>query len=689
MTHHPPEIDPTRYAPAITRAVTLGVSLFRVEIPLRGAEWADKYFYLSPESSGTEGRWKSYPYQVGPLNWMTSDDIEEVNGQKSRRVGYTKMLIAAIACLIHQKRRNVVTWQPTDGDAADFVRDEVDTLLRDVPTLGGLLRCDPESKSKFNTIEKKVFQGATWDIKGGKSARNFRRMSKDVASYDELAAFDPDIEGEGSALELGDGRLDQAPFPKSIRGSTSKIKGLCQIEAAVEASDMIFYRFMRCPHCGTLQRLEFANLKWDEGHPETAYFACVAGGCTLLYRDYPGMDEAGRWQTIDGNYYDDATDRFFDADDQPIDKPRRIGWKIWAAYSYLRPWSWLADRWIQANKEAKTGKITALKAVVNTLLGETWEERGESIEAHGLAGRGEDYLADGTIPVGVLAITAGVDVQGGLNARLECEIVGHGLDGETWSLGYEVIQGSAEWPETWDGLDAALERRFTRADGVKMRVDAAFVDSGFLAHHVYRYTAKRRKRNIYATKGVNTGTLCNKGTWQGDEKKGSRAILRTVNVDDAKTIIFNRLRIEKTGPGYCHFPDHYPAEHYEKLTNEQKIEVRNKRGQLTGYKWEKKGPNEPLDCRAYAIGAFEFLALNLGRRKLRLERLAGSARVAALVDGLRMITEVVTGKLDDEPDPVGEVTREMMQARAAVVRPSPKKKAKKRSGGGFVNRWKL
>jgi phage terminase large subunit GpA-like protein len=71
------------------------VAPLRGRVPMSGAQWADKYFYLSPESSGTEGRWRCYPYQEGWLNWMTSDDIEEVNFQKSRRVGYTKCLMAA------------------------------------------------------------------------------------------------------------------------------------------------------------------------------------------------------------------------------------------------------------------------------------------------------------------------------------------------------------------------------------------------------------------------------------------------------------------------------------------------------------------------------------------------------------------------------------------------------------------
>jgi len=583
-----------------------------------GSEWADTYFYLSPESSGTEGKWKCYPYQIAILNWMTSDDIEEVNWQKSRRVGYTKCLLAAVGCHIEQKNRNVAIWQPTDGDAKDFVTDEVETMLRDVPVVGGKLKCEVGAKSKFNTVDKKVFNGATLDIKGGKSARNYRRMTKDVAIYDETDGFDRDIDGEGSCFELGDGRLDQAPFPKSIRGSTPKTKGASLIESAVENSDMIMYRFVPCPHCGTLQRLEFSGMKWDDDNPDTVRYICKKG-CEIFYRDYPAMDANGRWQTIDGYYYSDHDDRFYNSDDNQISKPRRIGARIWAGYSYLRPWSYVVDRWIVASREAKSGNIIILKSVINTLLGETFQEAGETVNHTAIGQRGEDYLVGGTIPNEVLCITVGCDVQGGANARIELEFVGWGLEGETWSLDYVVIPGDAERPEVWDHVDDELLRRFVREDGVDLGVSCAFIDSGYLANEVYKFTGPRRRRNIYATKGVNTGMLCNKGTWQGDKKKGARAILRTVNVDDAKTIIFNRLRIEEPGPGYCHFPGHYTDRHFKQLTNEEKREKR-KSGVLVGYEWIPKGPNEQLDCRCYATGAFEFLNPNLGKIKLRLER---------------------------------------------------------------------
>ena len=605
----------------IQRAVHLGVNPFRVEIPLIGSEWADTYFYLSPESSGTEGKWKSYPYQIGPINWMTSDDIEEFNWQKSRRVGYTKCLMAAVGCQIEQKKRNVAIWQPTDGDAKDFATDEIEPMLRDVPVIGDKLKCRVGAKSKYNTIEKKVFNGATLDIKGGKSARNYRRMTKDVAVYDETDGFDRDIDGEGSCFELGDGRLDQAPFPKSIRGSTPKTKGASLIESAVDGSEMVFYRFVQCPDCGELQRLEFSRMKWENNDPDTVWYECLTG-CRLFYRNYAEMDANGRWQTLDGNYYIDKEDRFYNAEDESIHKPRRIGARIWAAYSYLRPWSYIVDRWIVANKEKKTGSIITLKAVINTLLGETFEEKGETVSHSVLSERGEPYLAEGFIPNEVLVITVGADVQGGANPRIEMEFVGHGLEAETWSLDYIVIPGDAERPEVWDHVDDELSRKFMRDDGAGLGVSAAFIDSGYLSTEVYRFTGPRRRRNIYATKGVNKGTLCNKGTWQGDKKSG-RAILRTVNVDDAKTIIFNRLKIDVPGPGFCHFPDHYSEKHYEQLTNEEKKEVR-KKGVLTGYEWVKKGPNEQLDCRAYALGAFSYLNPNLGKTKLRLERMAAA-----------------------------------------------------------------
>lgn len=616
----------------INEAYSRAVEQYRVTVPLIGSEWADNNFYLSPESSGTEGKWKTYPYQIAILNWMTSDDIEEINWMKSRRVGFTKCLLAAAGCLIEQKNRNIAIWQPTDGDAHDFVTDEVDTMLRDVPLLGEKLRCEVGAKSKYNTLEKKVFHGATLDIKGGKSARNYRRMTKDVAIYDETDGFDVDIDGEGSCFELGDGRLDQAPFPKSIRGSTPKIKGLSLIESAVEKSEKVFYRYVKCPHCGVLQRLEFSQLKWENNDPSTTCYVCKHNGCVIFYKDYAGMDESGRWQTIDGEYYSDSDDCFYGPDNIRIEKPRRIGAKIWAGYSYLRPWSYVVDKWIAASREARNGNVTSLKAVINTLLGETWEEHGESVDFSAVNEKQEDYHFSTGIPNGVLLITAGIDCQGGANARVEIEVLGHGFDFETWSIDYVVIQGNIEEQSVQDHIDDVFERRFTRMDGVELGIAGGFIDSGYNTTEVYKFTSTRRNRKIYATKGVNTGTACNKGSWQGDVKSRSRTILHTCNVDEIKDTLFRRLKFEeKTGPGVCHFPNHYGEKYFQQLTNEEKKE-KKKSGRVVGYEWKIKKEhvgNEPLDCRSYNMACLEKLNPNMPARKIYLDSLASAVKEKA------------------------------------------------------------
>jgi len=646
----------------IIETIKEGLRVFEVPEPLMGWEWADKYFYLSPESSGIEGRWVTLPYQKALINWFTDDDIEEVNLQKSARVGYTKCLLIALGYLIEQKRRNIALWQPTDGDAQDFVADEVDTMLRDVPVVGARLKCEVGAKSKYNTITKKSFHGATLDIKGGKSGRNYRRMTKDAVFYDEADGFDTDVDGEGSPFELGDVRIQTSSFPKSVRGSTPKIKGVSVIAAAVEAVGRTFYRYVPCLDCGAFHRLEFVNLRWDEGRPETAVFICPACGVAMDYSRFPEMDAGGRWQTIEGDYYQEDTDTFHGPDGALQERPKRIAAHVWAAYSYFTPWADTARKWVEAVRESELGNNRKLKTVINTRLGEPFEEKGESVDSAGFQERAEAYSCETGIPEGVLVVTFGADVQGGKNPRIELEFVGHGLEGETWSLDYVTIPGDPEQPDVWAHLDDQTKRLFTRRDGVALKVAGGFVDSGYLATEVYKFTRRRRGRNIYATKGVLTGTICNKGTWQGEKKH--RAILHTVNVDEGKTMVFHRLqKITQHGPGYCHFPEHYPEEYYTKLTNEEKREKR-RAGRLLGFEWVKLGPNEPLDCRVYAHGALARINPNLPALRARYLRQA-----ARLAEQVEEGAQVVPEPAEDEP------------------KRGRKGRKRRTKGGGFVGGW--
>jgi phage terminase large subunit GpA-like protein len=288
--------------------------------------------------------------------------------------------------------------------------------------------------------------------------------------------------------------------------------------------------------------------------------------------------------------------------------PKSIGFKIWTAYSYLKSWQFFCDKWNNAKSHAKTGDVTLLKSVVNTLLGETWEEECDKQDTLAVMSLRSNYNCVKGIPDSVKFITAGIDIQGGKNARLEMEFLGFDKDGNHISVDYVVIPGDFNEDDMFVKLDKQLSREFKTISGSILFVSAAFVDSGFLTDRVYKYCSSRRRYNIFATKGVNSGGIPNKGKFVGDQRTKTKTILRTVNVDDCKEFVYNKLSRKQ-----CSFPDNYTEIYFEQLTNERKV-VKKVKGRVVGFKWEvikSNIGNEPLDCRCYAVGAFNYINPNL------------------------------------------------------------------------------
>ncbi len=217
-------------------AIATGLLSLIIPVPLTTVQWANKHYYLPKESSYTPGRWETLPFQVGIMNCMGNDLIRTVNLIKSARVGYTKMLLGVEAYFIEHKSRNSLLFQPTDSAAEDFMKSHVEPTIRDVPAL---LELAPwfGRKHRDNTLTLKRFSSGVgfWCL-GGAAAKNYREKSVDVVCYDELSSFEPDVEKEGSPTLLGDKRIEGSVWPKSIRGSTPKIKGSCQIEKAANES---------------------------------------------------------------------------------------------------------------------------------------------------------------------------------------------------------------------------------------------------------------------------------------------------------------------------------------------------------------------------------------------------------------------------------------------------------------------
>ena len=495
----------------------------------------------------------------------------------SSQCGKTEICNNLVGYHIAQDPSPILVVQPTLDMAQTWSKDRLAPMLRDSPSLSSLVK-DPRARDSGNTTLHKIFPGGHITACGANSPSSLASRPIRVVLCDEVDRYPVSAGSEGDPVSLAKKRAATFWNRKILMVSTPTNKGASRIEMAYEESDKRKYH-VKCPHCEAEQTLAWAQVKWEEGKPETAKYVC--SDCGSLW------DEAERIRAIKhGRWL--ATSDFNGI----------AGFHLSALYS---PWTPLADG-VRDFLEAKKQPAT-LKVWVNTYLGETWEEQGEQIDQYDLANRAEDWDA---IPEDVLLLTAGVDVQ---DDRLEAEIVGWGRDEESWSIAYKTIHGDPSAPAVWRDLDEFLGQSFEHELGEDMIVRATCIDSG--GHHtqaVYKYVAPREGKRIYAIKGV--GGEGRPIIGKPSKNNIGKIKLFPVGVDTAKLLLFSRFRISEPGPGYCHFPVGREDEYFKQLTAE-KIATRYHKGFAKREFVKTRTRNEALDVRVYAMSALSLLNVNL------------------------------------------------------------------------------
>jgi phage terminase large subunit GpA-like protein len=226
----------------------------------------------------------------------------------------------------------------------------------------------------------------------------------------------------------------------------------------------------------------------------------------------------------------------------------------------------MAIAFLRAKKFPET-----LQTWVNTALGETWEEKGDTVEPEGLLARKEGYGPE-ELPPGVLLLTVGGDVQ---DDRIECQLLGWGANEECWILEQQVFPGNPGERRFWnEAIDPYLKRRYSTEDGRTLAVEASAFDTG--GHHtqaVYDYCVARRRFRIWAIKGqAGPGRLA----WpkRASRVASSRVPLHMIGVDTIKSTLYGRLeKVTEPGAGYIHLPASVDAEHCRQLTSETRVRV--------------------------------------------------------------------------------------------------------------------
>ncbi len=670
MTTMPPILH-RETAEAIKAAVRMGLDSLRAEPPQRLGDWARDHFKLAGESSHQKGDWHAWAFQVGILDFMSDDQVEDLYVMKAKRVGYTKMVTAFVAYNIAHRRRKQALWQPTDDDRDSYVKSEIDPLLDPLTGVAAINKARKQGKGTAEeTIKFKPFRDSVLHLLGGKAARAYRRITVAVAILDEWSAFDQQVEKSGDPGGLAKGRLEGAPYPKFVGGSTPRLKGLCHVETACgNAEGMVRYH-IDCPHCGADHPLVWGGkkvahgFKWTRGQPETVHHVCPHCRKSITQADYlkGGEPMQGAWvcERTGKRYGADRSWR--DSKGMPCKPPRTLGVHVWTAYSPQRAWSDIVTEFEKALKALEVGQVGPMQAFVNETLGETWELAGERTDEHALQARAEPYKLC-TVPKGGLVLTAGVDVQ---RNRWEITVYAWGRGMESWVVDVVVIEGNPAVDEEWEAVTQQLQRRYVQEwHGGSLGISATSIDSSDQTQAVYNWVAKAQHvlQQLRAIKGDGNENINILGasslqdvSWRG--KKVPRGIkLWRVGVDAAKDLLLGQLAIENPGPGYVHFSDELPREFFEQLTAEQRVLA--KINGRDAFRWVKRRPrNEQLDNRNYALHA----AYGLGLHKYtdeKWERLQASVQPPV---------DLFTAPLSAEPSVVAPPVAELPPPSQPAVR---------------------
>lgn len=566
---------------------------------LKISEWADKNRRLSSETSAEPGPWRTdrAPYQREIMDSLNDSKIEKVVVMSSSQVGKSEMINNIIGYYIDIDPGPMLLIQPTLEMAQDYSKRRISTMIRDTECLRNKVS-DSKSRDLNNTILMKVFPGGFLAIGGANSPAGLASRPVRILLADEVDRYPISAGTEGDPLMLAEKRTITFWNRKKVFVSTPTIKGASRIEMEYEQGTQEKW-CLKCPNCGEYQFINIYGIKFnydkdDKGNYKIWDVKFQCPNCLESFDEFTWKNQHGKW--IASN-------------------PEAQGVRSFFLNAFVSPWySWenIILEWLRVKNDPEQYKVFK-----NTILGESWEEKGNVEDEEMLLKRCEEYEAE--LPEGVLILTAGVDVQ---DDRLEYEVVGWGKGYESWGIEYGKILGSPEMPSTWQMLLDKLTKSYSFKDGTSLTVACTCIDSGgHFTSEVYKFCKENEYRRIFAIKGKGGQGI--NYIFKVSRTRKENAALFTIGVDNGKAKIMSRLKIKEPGPGYCHFPNGrgYDRTYFRGLTSER-IVRKKVNGQIK-LVWEKINDtrNEPLDVRNYATAAIEILNPTFEEIEKRLKAL--------------------------------------------------------------------
>lgn len=569
----------------LERVEAAGKAVLRPPPRLTVSEWADEHRRLSPESAAEPGRWRTdrAPYQRGIMDAVADPSVREIVVIKSAQIGWTEILGNVVGYYIDRDPSPILLIQPTLEMAETWSKDRLAPMIRDTPALTGKIK-DARSRDSGNTLLHKQFPGGHITIAGANSPAGLASRPIRIVLCDEVDRYPRSSGTEGDPISLARKRSTTFWNRKLLVGSTPTVQGESRIDVAFKASDQRRY-MVPCPECDEMQHLVWDNVKWPDGEPRKAYYACAHCGCVISDQHKQRMLARGQWVAT--------------AESDGI-----AGFHINELYS---PWVSFGDT-AASFMEAK-GTPQTLQTWVNTSLGETWIHRGDVPSFDRVLQLRSDYVSR-EVPDGVLVITAGCDVQ---KDRIYYVVRGWGHEMASWLIEFGVVFGETDKPEVWSRLADVLATEYGGR-----RIRQAFIDSGYRPEAVYTFCRANSDLHVAPSKGQETLSVPVRMsrvdiTYRGAKIKNGQTLWH-VDSGYFKGLVHSRIDWPQDQPGAWHLPSDISDDYAKQVIAESKLTLPS--GKTVWKRHDRD--NHALDCDAYAAAAARMLGVD--RLRNRVER---------------------------------------------------------------------
>ncbi len=538
------------------------------------SQWAERYRVLPP-GNAIPGPWRNSvtPYLVEIMDAFSNSDAEKIIFVKPTQVGGTSALENMLGSMISQDPAPTMVVYPSDDLAERVVEAKIDPMIKN---------CTVLAEKYLERDSKKLrlkFRGMTLYLNGANSPADLASINVQNLFLDEVDKYPGASKRESNPVSLAIERTKTYTTNRRIFLTSTPTLKTGNVWQAKEEADEERHYFVPCPHCGQFIELVFAQIKWPDKAeiPERkeraarAVYRCQICEGIITDRDKQRMLQAGRWQTVRGSHQG----------------ARSIAYWISTLYS---PFTSFAD--IAAEFLRSYGDSELFQNFTNSWLAMPWEDT-KLITSADLVLARQTAVPEFVLPEWTKLLTGGVDVQEG-SFYWTIRAWGDGMTSQNVAHG-QVL--------SFDQVTGIMNQEYAKANGEKMLVNLALVDSGDQTDYVYEYCIVNADWAL-PCKGVASGQ--SNYRISTINKAGSRANgMQLVLMDGGKykDMIAARMRKEN-GRGSWMVHKDCDLDYAEQVTAEHK--VAQKSGGRSVLRWVPKmshANNHYLDCECMAACA--------------------------------------------------------------------------------------